>query len=157
MDLDVLAYHAQDAGYRVAEHRVAYVADVRGLVRIDRGVLDDELAGLGLRALGLRTDYMGENLGAVEEDVQIARACDLDSRDAGHRGQTFGEFGREFARILLLAGRGLDALGQIERDRESQIAEFGSGRDLRDDFARIVIELVARERDQSLFDLSVKR
>src|SRR5215471_12948069 len=94
---------------------------------------------------------------AAEEYVQIARACDFDSRDAGHRGQTFGEFCRKLAGILLGAGRGLDALGQIERDRESQVAEFGSGRNLRDDFARIDVEIVARERDQPLFDLGGER
>src|SRR5262245_5014058 len=100
---------------------------------------------------------MGEDLGAVEENVQVARACDLDSRDTGHRGQTFGEFGRKLAGILFGASRGLDALCQIERDRESQIAEFGSGRNLRGDFARIDVEIVARERDQSLLDLSGER
>ena len=41
---DRRAAEAQDADERVAERRVAQVADVRRLVRVDRRVLDDGLA-----------------------------------------------------------------------------------------------------------------
>src|SRR6185436_17447859 len=112
--LDVFACGAEDAGSRVAQHRVAHVADVRGLVRIDRGVFDDHFARSGLPALRLRADQLREYSGAIQKDVQVTRACDFDSRDAEHRGQAFSQLRRKFARVLLLAGRGLDALGQIE-------------------------------------------
>ncbi len=45
LHLDGAAARAQHAHERVAQDRVAQMADVRGLVGIDVGVLDDDLAG----------------------------------------------------------------------------------------------------------------
>ena len=50
LHFDRVAAEAQHAHERVAERRVAKVADVRRLVRVDRGVLDDGLFGAGRRA-----------------------------------------------------------------------------------------------------------
>ena len=44
LDLDLAAEEPQQPAERVAERRVAQVADVRRLVRIDRRVFDDRLA-----------------------------------------------------------------------------------------------------------------
>ena len=43
LDLDLAAEIAEQPAERVAERGVAEVADVRGLVRVDGGVLDDGL------------------------------------------------------------------------------------------------------------------
>ena len=43
LDLDLAAEEAEQPAERVAERGVAQVPDVRGLVRIDGGVLDDGL------------------------------------------------------------------------------------------------------------------
>ena len=47
LDLDGRAEEPQQAPDGVAEDRVAQVADVGGLVRVDRGVLDDGLGAIG--------------------------------------------------------------------------------------------------------------
>ena len=49
LDFDRHAAEAQDADERVAERGVPEMADVGRFVRIDRGVLDDRLAGIGPR------------------------------------------------------------------------------------------------------------
>ena len=54
LDFDLAAGEAEQAHHRVAERRVAQVADVRGLVRIDRRVLDDDLAAMPAAAGRLR-------------------------------------------------------------------------------------------------------
>ena len=50
LHLDRPALKAQQPHERVAERRVPQMADVRGLVRVDGGVLDDDLAA-GRRAV----------------------------------------------------------------------------------------------------------
>ena len=47
LDFDRRAAKAQHARERVAERGVPQMADVRGLVRVDRRVLDDGLVALG--------------------------------------------------------------------------------------------------------------
>ena len=49
LDLDLASQEAEQPAERVAERRVAQVTDVRGLVRIDRGVLDDGLVAAAAR------------------------------------------------------------------------------------------------------------
>src|SRR5262245_32154815 len=116
VNLDVFAGCAQDARRRVAEHRVTHVADVRGLVRIDRSMFDDELSRLRIldRWSPVFVNELREYPGSVEKDIQVSRAGDFDSGDAGHCGQTSGQLRSQLAWVLLLAGRGLDAFGQIE-------------------------------------------
>jgi hypothetical protein len=67
------AAEAQHPDQRVAERRVAQMPDVRCLVRVDRGVLDDRFAGIRCRSRGrrLRDEPRSEECRAVEEDVQI--------------------------------------------------------------------------------------
>jgi len=43
MDLDRLADRLQNSGRRITKHCVANVTDVRGLVRVDRGMFDNQL------------------------------------------------------------------------------------------------------------------
>ena len=52
LHFDRRAAEAQHAHERVAERRVAQVADVRGLVRVDGRVLDDGLVRRGARRGG---------------------------------------------------------------------------------------------------------
>ncbi len=51
LDVDAVSGRAQQADERVAQYRVAQMADVRRLVGIDAGVLDQDLAADICRAL----------------------------------------------------------------------------------------------------------
>ena len=84
LDLDGHAAEAQHADQRVAEGGVAEVADVRRLVRIDGGVLDDGLAFVGRRgcAGGVRQQTGRRKAGAVEKAVQVAVRRGFDAREA---------------------------------------------------------------------------
>ena len=59
LDLDLAAEEAEQPSERVAQRGVAKVADVRRLVRVDRGVLDDRLAGAGRRGARARRAASG--------------------------------------------------------------------------------------------------
>ena len=55
LHFDAIAGGAQNVHERVAEHGVAHVTDVRGLIWVDAGVLDHQLAAClfdGLRLVG---------------------------------------------------------------------------------------------------------
>src|SRR5688572_21406904 len=83
LDFNAIAGGLEDAHEGVAEHCVANVTDVRGLVRIDARVLDHLLLALFLR-YGLAESRSGdeaEEFGAIEENVDVARTGDLDARD----------------------------------------------------------------------------
>ena len=50
LHLDVLSTEPQQAHKRIAQNGVAQMADVRGLIGIDAGMLDENLAGLRVPA-----------------------------------------------------------------------------------------------------------
>ena len=119
LHFDVLAARAQHADEGIAQDGIAQVADMRGLVGIDIGVLDDDLPGgrIALRAAGLRAGRAVRR--AVEADVDVAVAGDF------HRGDAFdrADFRNQFLRDLL---RGLlQLLGKLKGDRHGQFAEIG--------------------------------
>ncbi len=83
LNLHLFARGAKHADERVAEDRVAQMADVRGLVGIDIGVLDDDL--FRARIAGRRNasfEQPGPIISAVEPDIQIPIARDFDAGDA---------------------------------------------------------------------------
>ena len=87
MDLDVAAGRPQHAHEGIAEDRVAQMPDMGGLVRIDIGVLDDDLlAGRRNRAF-YALQQLSSEVAPVQPDVQITIARDLDSRHTLNRSQ----------------------------------------------------------------------
>ncbi len=134
---DALAARAQDADERVAEHRVAHVADVRRLVRVDARVLDHPLRTLdsgafidARRGIGARRCETREQTAPLEEEVEVARARDLDARDLLGGFEVLLQLFGDGARVALLARRLLDALRHLERDGEREVAEFRARRHL---------------------------
>ena len=119
----VLHFHAVAAGAQhahegIAEGGVAQVADVRRLVGVDVGVLDDDLAanGRGRRGALVRQQRRREGA-AVEPQVDVAVAGNLHARHAID--------GRHFVHQFLsdLPGGLAQGLGELERGRDRHVAQ----------------------------------
>ena len=115
-----VAVAAQEAGEGVAEDGVAEMADVRGFVGVDAGVLDETETGtaeIGVLVAGHALD----DEGAVEPDVEVAGAGNLKGGDAGQVGELRGQ-----GLLQLLsddAGSLAEALGQLKGDGQGELAE----------------------------------
>ncbi len=124
LHFDRRAAKGQDPRERVAERGIPQMADVRGLVRIDRGVLDDGL----VRRDGCRGSRFvqprPQERGALEIHVQVAVGRGDDSRDAGRRAERRGQFLRDGARRFSQRAR------ELKRDGDGEIAERAVRRDL---------------------------
>ena len=111
---------AQDAAEGVAENGVAQMADVRGFIGIDAGVLDHHLGRVrrvGHRSSAQRLFARGaEKRRAVQKEIEVAAAGDFDPRDAFRKLQGIRDFLREGARRIF------QALGQLEAERRSDFA-----------------------------------
>ena len=114
---------AQDARERVAERRIPQMADVRGLVRIDGGMLDHGLAGFDPQRRDLAAHPADQKRGAIEIEIEIAVRCDVDPRDSRDRSDRAGDLLGDGPRRLAQRPR------QLERDRHRQIAQRAVGRD----------------------------
>ena len=118
LNFDVPSGVAEEAHEGVAQDGVAQVADVRGLVRVDGGVLNNRLGRIGtgghgfLRGLHERP----KKFCAVEEEIQVSGARHLDSSDAWNRLQRIRNFLRQCARRLL------QTLSEFEADRRGGFA-----------------------------------
>ena len=112
--------------------RVAQMADVRGLIGIDVGVLDDGLRRVGQRHVGRRLALdaghrrAAKNAGAVEEKIDVARAGDFHARHAGDPRELGGDLLRDLPR------RAAQPLGQLESHRRGHLAHANVRRPLRD-------------------------
>jgi len=84
LHIDRSACGAEQANEGIAENGVAEMADVRGFVGVDAGVLDENLAcGDFRRRLFVGGDG-GRDGSAIYADVDIARAGDLDLTNSGN-------------------------------------------------------------------------
>ena len=79
---------------------------------------------------------------AVVEEVEVARARDLDALDRLVRFEHLLQLLGDGARVALLAGRLLDALRQLEGDGEGEVAQVGARRHLRGDLFEFDAELL---------------
>src|SRR5687768_9301533 len=96
--------------------------DVRRLVRVDRGVLDDRFAGGRVRLdLPLR-QTVEEERPAFEEEVQVAVRCCRYRTYALERSERAGDLLSDRSRRLP------QAPGQLERHRGAEVAELAVGR-----------------------------
>src|SRR5207245_1078800 len=102
----------QDARHGVAEDSVAHMADVRGFVRIDAGMFDDDFARLlwGRRCLSRRgfPQRFPPERSAVDKRVQIAGSGNVHSRDAFKGANLSADFFSDLARGAL------ELLGKLE-------------------------------------------
>src|SRR5438874_4131349 len=99
------------------------MAYMRGLVRVDRGVLHDRLAtGFEGRAASFPGQPPLEPVRAIEKEVQIAVWRRIDARHAVDRPQSVGDLLRDRARRLPEPSR--EGEGHWNRD----VAQYASGR-----------------------------
>ena len=78
-----IAARAQHAHESIAQHGIAQMPDMRGFVRIDIRVLDDDLARrIRAHALRPRPPAAPRHSAAVEADIDISVACDFHRRHA---------------------------------------------------------------------------
>ena len=127
LDFDGAAREAEQSAEGIAERGVAEVADVRRLVRVDGGVLDDGLALDGGRRRVAPGEPRGERLRPVDEEVDVAVGRRLDPLDAGDGAHAGGELLRDRPRRLA------EASCQLEGERHRQVAEVAARRDRDDD------------------------
>ena len=117
LDLDWRAAKLQRARQRVAERGVAEMADVRRLVRIDRGVLDDCFFRRRRLRLQLGAYALEKECGTVQIEIQVAIRRGDDARDAGDRAEARRQLLRDRAR------RFPERTRELKRDRDGEIAE----------------------------------
>jgi hypothetical protein len=88
LHFDAAARVAQQTRESVAQDCVANVADVRGFVRVDAGVLDNGLGGVRGGRGGFVSRFFAcgaKKVGAVEKEIQVASAGHFDARDPWDR------------------------------------------------------------------------
>ena len=92
MDIDFLAGGAQQADEGVAENRIAQVADVRGLVGIDAGVLYKRMQAAGFEFEAFTACNEAYAGGTVETRVDVTCAGDFKTGEAIERTESGGDF-----------------------------------------------------------------
>jgi hypothetical protein len=124
LHVDFLPGGAQQADEGVAENGVAQVADVRGLVGIDAGVLDKRMQARTWPRQGLLRGNHAHACRAVEARIDVAGAGDFKAGEAFERAQRGDNLLRDdLGRLAQLAG-------QLEGDGRGQLAELQVGRNL---------------------------
>ena len=138
LDVDLFAGGAEEANEGVAEDGIAEMADVRGLVGVNAGVLDDGaalVAGCGLDFVACGEGFGGG--GAIEAGVDVSGACNFESSEAGDGAERGDDF------LGNLAGSFFETAGQFESEGQSVFTEFGFGRLLDGEDVKLDGELVA--------------
>ena len=138
---------------RVAERRVAKVADVRRLVGIDGGVFDDHLATRQRRPQRhIVLQAREQKRAAVQEEVQVAVGRGLHTADAVDRAKRLGQLLRDGT--WRLAQR----TGEFKRHRHRQIAQCaprGCFNDDRGEGGRVKLKRLLERRLEALTDTGV--
>src|SRR5262249_14115707 len=135
---DVPATGSHYPDERVADRRVSQVADVRGLVRIDVRVLDNDFPAIRRHTDELLVaDQFGKTVakgrGAVEEEIDVTGSRDLDFLHAGN-GAGCGD---QLLRNSF--GRLLQSLCQLKTHWRREFAQLDFGRLIQDDVGGIDI------------------
>ena len=151
LDLDRHSAEPQDPDERVAEGRVAEVADVRGLVGVDGRVLHDRLAGADRRSWRVDAGAEKQKGPAIEVEVEVAvrgRHDPVDARDGLERGRDrVGDRARRFP----------EQSGDLESHGHAQIAHRSARRHVdreRRDLGHA--EVVAKRRGNGAMDVALK-
>ncbi len=140
LDVNRIAAGAQQANESVAENGVAQVPDVRGLVRVDGAMLDEDLFLLGvLRSVDVVLEKGVDGLAALEAGVDVSGSSNfeaieaLDGSDVGD--DFFGDLAWSFSEFLR----------QFEGKRQGIFAEFDLGRLFDDDIRQLNLVLLEQE------------
>ena len=97
-------------------------------VWIDRSMLDDDFPPeQRLEWRGFRYTVEQESA-AIEINIDVARAGNIDPSDAFYAPQFFGEASGYLSWVLFLPGSCLDSFGEFERHWKGQVSEIGTGR-----------------------------
>ena len=120
---NLLAGGAQHAHERVAQNGIAQVADVRGLVGIDGGVLDERVH-VACGGVALSTCGSLRARGAIQVRVDVSCAGDFKRGEARQR----AKLGHNLLRDC--TGRLAQRARQLQRDGRGQFAEFQLRRNL---------------------------
>ena len=118
LNFDALAAGAKHAHEGVAERGIAQVPDVRCLVGIDVGVLDDDFLIGVLRRRRLGPHQAGAIGGAVEADIDVPVAGHFQGRHAGNRADLRRQFGGD------LLGRLAQLLRQLESGGDGHLPKI---------------------------------
>ena len=140
LHFDAIAGGAQNVHERVAEHRIAHMTDVGGLIGIDAGVLDHQLAACLFAKLRLvgnfrRSDRnkFSQQLSSIIKDVEISGAGNVHACNFVNCFQErFQAFGNQTRRAFL-AGLLLNLLREFEGDRKRQVAQLSARGNFTDD------------------------
>ncbi len=98
LHLDRRVPKTEHARERVAKGGIAQMSDVRRLVGVDGGVLDDRLLGFSVGRRHLAAHPANQVLGTCEPEIEVAVRRDVDAGDAGNRTQCGGNVLRDDAR-----------------------------------------------------------
>ena len=130
LHVHMLPGSTQQAHKGVAEDCVAQMADVRGLIRVDAGVLYQRMEMALLLGEIVERDLLRGGL-AVELAIDVSRAGDFKGCEAGQRQQFPNQFrgnhtGRSFETAGQLEGHGQRVLAhlQIGRLLDGDVREF---------------------------------
>src|SRR5258705_2310094 len=113
-----MAAGAQHAHEGIAQRRVAQMADVRRLVGIDVGVLDDDLLAAGRGLFVLATQQRRTVPAAVETYVDVAVAGDFHRLHAVDGPDLFHQLRGDFLRRLT------QLFGELKCHRNGHLAEL---------------------------------
>ena len=126
-----------DAYEGVPKRAISQMADVCGLVRIDRGVLDDRLArdraSLSADAMGERGARPPHECDAIQVNIQISVRGGFYPADAFNRSERRRQFLRDRARGLS------QTASELERDGSREVAELALGRILDRQWRQLVM------------------
>ncbi len=112
---------------------------MRGLVRIDRTVLDKNLRPLGNGGGGVRFDQRSCGFGARKARVDISGSGDFQTIESIYFAETSNDLFRD------LAGRLAQTLRQFEREWQGVLAELDFGWLLNDDCGQVEPVLLLEE------------
>ena len=135
LHIDLLSGGAQQAHEGVAENGVAQMADVRGLVGIDAGVLDQRMSRdlqMGPTGSASSAWMRHSRMRPIESRIDVPGAGDFESGESVDRAQRGHDLLRDDLRRLAQLAR------QFERDRCGQFAELQLRRNLQRECFRLL-------------------
>src|SRR5271157_3994021 len=148
LDVNRVARGAQQPHKCIAENGIAQVPDVRRLVGIDAGMLNQNVA-TDIRAafasvsgnFNLRSAARQNlrRLVTLQTSVDVARACDFELLEAIRQRQLSDGVFRDLARSFA------QALGQFERERQRELAHLHRRRLIDDDVGHLDLVPLAQE------------
>src|SRR5262249_6760629 len=135
LNLDGVSEKAQGAHENVSENSISEMADMGRLVRIDIGVLDDDLA-LAAREFGRCLEQRRDEGAALKREVDVAASFDAHRGDARRKAYLLRKLSGDRPRGPA------KRLGEVEGHGAREVAHRDLGRPLEiDSFGRVAADL----------------